>query len=194
MKTALLIGLVLVLTACVTAEQVRPAIHAINAEFKREYELVLDEIGSRRYPISIEEALAALARTLDGIGMTIVSQDPMTGLLRARGPAPSPLTDEEWQKAAEIDQPVMQQIIRPYVGTIPSHFVKLEPEGLDVLIRAIVIPSGIQTEVSLTARMREVAPPPSGLPRRDYLPPTAVRMGLEKIWREFERQIEVADR
>ena len=44
-------------------------------------------------------------------------------------------------------------------------------------------------ELSLTMRMREVAPPKSGMPRREYAPPTAVRMGLDKIWSEFEREL-----
>jgi hypothetical protein len=40
--------------------------------------------------------------------------------------------------------------------------------------------------------MREVAPPKSGMPRREYLPPSAVRMGLDKIWTEFERELRSA--
>jgi hypothetical protein len=38
-------------------------------------------------------------------------------------------------------------------------------------------------------RMRETAPPPSGMPRREYPPPSAVRMGLDKIWREVDREL-----
>jgi hypothetical protein len=30
--------------------------------------------------------------------------------------------------------------------------------------------------------MREVSPPKSGLPRRDYPPPTALKIGLDKLW------------
>jgi hypothetical protein len=37
--------------------------------------------------------------------------------------------------------------------------------------------------------MREVKPPPSGMPRRDYAPPAAVRIGLDKIWRNFEQEL-----
>jgi hypothetical protein len=38
-------------------------------------------------------------------------------------------------------------------------------------------------------RMREVAPPKSGLPRRDYPPPTALKMGLDKLWRTVDREL-----
>jgi hypothetical protein len=38
-------------------------------------------------------------------------------------------------------------------------------------------------------RMREVAAPKSGLPRREYPPPTALRAGLDKIWAALEREL-----
>jgi hypothetical protein len=30
------------------------------------------------------------------------------------------------------------------------------------------------------------------MPRREYAPPSAVRMGLDKIWRELEGELKVA--
>jgi hypothetical protein len=36
--------------------------------------------------------------------------------------------------------------------------------------------------------MREVAPPKSGLPRREYPPPTALQAGIDKIWSALERE------
>jgi hypothetical protein len=35
--------------------------------------------------------------------------------------------------------------------------------------------------------MREINPRP-GVPRREYPPPTGVRMALDKIWAEYERE------
>jgi hypothetical protein len=43
------------------------------------------------------------------------------------------------------------------------------------------------SRISLTTRMREIMPRP-GVPRRDYPPPTGVRMALDKIWAEYERE------
>jgi len=37
--------------------------------------------------------------------------------------------------------------------------------------------------------MREVAPPKSGLPRRDYPPPTALKVGLDKLWSAVDREL-----
>jgi hypothetical protein len=43
--------------------------------------------------------------------------------------------------------------------------------------------------------MREVTPPGSAdYPRREYLPPTAVRMALDKMWTEVAREFKATVR
>jgi hypothetical protein len=70
-----------------------------------------------------------------------------------------------------------------------AEFFNFEPEGLDTVITATIIDARGGSEVSLTMRMREVAPPKSGLPRREYPPPSALQTGLEKIWGALEREL-----
>jgi hypothetical protein len=62
------------------------------------------------------------------------------------------------------------------------------------VINATVLPRAGESEVALTMRMRQVAPPPSGMPRREYAPPTGVRMGLAKIWAQLENDLGVKSR
>jgi hypothetical protein len=38
-------------------------------------------------------------------------------------------------------------------------------------------------------RMREVAPPKQNLPRRDYPPPTALKIGLDKLWATVDQEL-----
>jgi len=73
-----------------------------------------------------------------------------------------------------------------------ADFISFEPEGLLTVINATTVDSAGGCEVSLTMRMREVAPPKSGMPRREYPPPTAVRIGLDKIWAQFEQELRAA--
>jgi hypothetical protein len=70
-----------------------------------------------------------------------------------------------------------------------GYFIKFEPEGLETVINATALEVPEGTEISFTVRLREVAPPKSGYPRREYLPPTAVRMGLDKIWDALNREL-----
>jgi hypothetical protein len=178
---------------CASDSQVRSAITEVNETFRKEYERILEERGSRAYQVAQPQAFDALRSALARLGMRIVDQSPEIGYLNASAPAPSPLDAEEWRQAAEADLPKMREIAVKHVGII-GRFLRFEPEGLDIVINATALRSGAGSEISLTMRMRETAPPPSGMPRREYPPPSAVRMGLDKIWREFEQELRARSR
>ena len=188
MRRALASVLLLGIAACATDEQKRDAINQVNSEFRVEYERILTERGTRIYRANLDEAFAALRAALGRVGMRVQDQSPRVGYLSVVGPAPAPLTDREWRIAAEQDQPRLREIATQHVGVL-GRFISFEPEGLEVVINATTLEVRSGVEISLTARMREIAPPKSGIPRREYLPPTAVRMGLDKIWEEFEREL-----
>jgi hypothetical protein len=57
-----------------------------------------------------------------------------------------------------------------------------------------VLPAAGGSEISLTARMRQVKPPPSGMPRREYAPPTGVHMAIDKMWAKIEEKLGVRGR
>lgn len=188
LAVALRLGAALLVAGCATDEQKRNAINDVNSAFRVQYERILAERGTRVYRASLDEAFPALRAALARLGMRVGDQAPGIGYLSVVGPAPSPLTDTEWRSAAEQDLPKLREIAAQHVGLL-AQFVKFEPEGLEVIINATALEVRNGVEVSLTARMREVAPPKSGMPRREYLPPSAVRMGLDKIWSEFEREL-----
>jgi len=186
--------LVLTATGCaLDPKNVGGAIDAINKAFRADYEAILKQNGTRVYPVTRTEAYDAMRVSLARLGMIVEAQDPVLGYVNVYAPAPLPLSQDEWRQASEADLPRAREIIGPYVGFY-GHFFKFEPEGLQVVIGGTVVevPSG--TAVSFTARMREVAPPKSGIPRREYLPPTAVRMGLDKMWRELQREFDATYR
>ena len=173
---------------CATDEQKRDAINDVNAEFRVQYERILADRGTRVYRTSLDDAFPALRIALARVGMRVQDQSPGIGYLSVVGQAPAPLTATEWKLAADQDLPKLREIAAKHVGLL-SQFVAFEPEGLEVIINATALEVRNGLEISLTARMREVAPPKSGMPRREYLPPSAVRMGLDKIWTEFEREL-----
>jgi hypothetical protein len=88
---------------------------------------------------------------------------------------------------------MMQQIAVRHIG-LPAYLITFEPEGLEIVINATVLPAPGGSEISLTARMRQVKPPPSGMPRREYAPPTGVHKALDKIWAQIERELGVKGR
>jgi hypothetical protein len=180
-------ALALLAAGCITTEDKRDAVNSINKAFRADYEATLAKDGTRVYKVSRAEAYDAVRVSMARLGMTVEAQDPVLGYVNVFAPAPRPLDQEEWRQAAEADLPQTREIIGPHVG-IFRHFFNFEPKGLETVISGTVIEVAAGTEISFTARMREIAPPQSGFPRREYLPPTAVRMALKKMWAEVERE------
>jgi hypothetical protein len=178
----------LLLAACASDQQKVNAINAVNQGFRAEYEKLLAERGTRLYRIRQADAFLSMRVTLAGLGMRTEQQDLSLGHLAVAAAAPLPLSDEEWRQASEIDLPLLRRLIEPHVG-MAAQFVKFEPQGLEVVINATVLETAAGTEVSLTVRLREVAPPRSGWPRREYVAPQLLKVGLEKIFAAFEREL-----
>lgn len=183
-------ALLVPLSGCVSADKKISAIRAVNEDFRQEYEPIIRQEGTRVFKASEAQAFAAMESSLRKLGMTIEAQDSSAGYLRAAAPAPQPLTREEWGRVAEADLPRMRRVVKEHVGFMGG-FIKFEPEGLDIVINVTTIEvSGGKVEVSTTMRMRETAPPKTGYPRREYPPPTAVRMGIAKFWSRFETELD----
>ena len=192
MQTALrasLFALVALLgQGCVSDEQRRAAIIDVNEDFRQRYEQILAKKGTRFFRVRREQAFPVLRSTFEQLGMKEADESPDIGYLNVYAPAPNPLTKQEWEEVAQIELPRLRELVGKHIGLL-KHFINFEPEGLDIVINATALERRGGTEISLTMRMREVAPPKSGMPRRDYAPPTAVERGLDKIWAQFERQL-----
>jgi len=184
----LLLGFSACLAGCVSDVQKHAAITEVNDVFRRDYEQILNEKGTRTYPVDQAKAFAALRNALTRLGMNVADESPEIGYLNVSAPAPNPLDAKEWREAADNDLPKMREIAVKHVG-VNGNMLRFEPEGVDIVINATALRAGSGSEISLTMRMRETAPPKSGMPRREYPPPSAVRMGLDKIWREVDREL-----
>ena len=172
----------------------RAAVDSINRAFRADYDVILAENGTRVFNVKRADAYDAVRVSMARLGMTVEAQDPVLGYVNVYAPAPRPLSDEEWTRAAQSDLPRTREIIGPHVG-IFRHFFNFNPKGLQTVISATVVEAPAGAEISFTARMREVTPPESDdFPRREYLPPTAVRMALDKMWTEVAREFKATVR
>ncbi len=177
-----------VLAACANDQQKISAIDAVNQGFRVQYEKLLADSGTRVYKVSRTDAFIAMRVALAELGMHTEQQNMALGHLAVEAKAPLPLTDDEWRSASKADLPLLQRLIEPYVG-IAANFVQFEPQGLNIAINATFLDAAGGTEVSLTVRLRETAPPKSGWPRREYVSPHVLSLGLDKIFSTFEREL-----
>lgn len=189
-----LVATALALTGCASSDDIRGAIHAVNEAFQADYAKIRAEMGTRRYRVPRGDVFVALHAALSRLGMRIADQDPDLGTLVVDAPAPRPLDAAEWRQAGESDLPRLREIASRHVGVLAAQTIRFEPEGLEIVIHATVVEVAGETEVALTARMNEVAPPRSGMPRREYPPPTAIRMALAKIWAQLDAELRAARR
>ena len=184
----LLCASVVVVGACASQEDIRDAIASVNLEFQKEYENTLREKGTRFVNANPGETFDAANAALVSLGLVVQQQSRGIGYLNAEAPAPLPLTRPEWDRASAADLPRTREILRKQVGAL-AEFFHFEPEGIDTVINVTIIAERDGATVSLTMRMRETAPPKSGLPRREYPPPTALRIGLDKIFAALDREL-----
>lgn len=185
------LALSMAMVGCASDQDKGAAIRAVNQAFQADYEAMLADQGVRTYKVRRMDAFVALHATFGKLGMRIADQDPDIGTLTAHAAAPRPLNAQEWRQAAAVDLPRMREIARPHVGLL-AEMIRFEPEGLEIVINATVLDADGGCEVSLTTRMRETAPPRTNMPRREYPPPTGVRLALDKIWRQFEQELRAA--
>lgn len=178
----------LVLLGCATEQEKADAITEINRIYGEEYQQILTENGTRSVDATPEQAFLAMRSSLMKLDMTIATSDSDSGYINAYATAPLPLSPEEWKRAAKIELPRLRKIVVENVGLI-GWFIQFEPEGLDIVLNVLIVDKSPGAEVSVTMRMRETAPPKSGFPRREYAPPAAVRIGLDKIWAAFGSEL-----
>ncbi|HSS69121.1 MAG TPA: hypothetical protein VLQ46_00530 [Casimicrobiaceae bacterium] len=184
----LALAAIAVVAGCVSQETKRDAINDINEAFKVEYEAALAKDGSHVVNAGPGDAYDAVYASFVKLGLVVRQGSRGLGFISAEGPAPLPLDRSEWDRAAANDLPKTKELLRRHIGAL-AEFFHFEPEGLDTVMTATIIGARDGAEISFTMRMREVVPAKSDLPRRDYPPPTALRIGLEKLWSAVDREL-----
>jgi hypothetical protein len=176
------------LAGCVSEDTKRDAINAINVEFRASYEASLAQDGTRTVNAAPSAAFDAVNAAFVKLGMVVTQQSRGLGVITAEAPAPRPLDRNDWDRAAAADLPQTRDLLRRYIGALAELF-HFEPEGLDTVMTATIIGRASGSEISFTMRMREIAPPKQNLPRRDYPPPTALKIGLAKLWAAVDAEL-----
>ena len=173
---------------CATEQNKRDAIREVNAAFQKQYEEALEKNGTHLVPASRGDAFTAVNAAFVKLGVVVREQSRDLGVLSAEGPSPLPLTRGEFDRCAAIDLPMTRDIIRRHLGAWAELF-NFDPNGLDTVMTATIVGAPNGSEISFTMRMREVAPPKTDFPRRDYPSPNVLQCGLDKVWDAVNREL-----
>ncbi len=171
----------------VTDPKVANALAEINLSFKYSYQKLLSDMGTRHFNVNRPVAFSGMLKTLENLGFTIKNTEGDYYIF-VTGPAPTPLDAQDWEKVKDSDQSTLRKIASKHIGMIKGGLAKLEPDGLNIEGFVTILEAYGGVDITITFRMKEIKPQPpeSILPRREYPPPTAARIGYEKIWYQFE--------
>ena len=175
-------------SACVSATQYNTAMTKLDSDWKKENDGTFESGGRRMVDIDWYDAFLAVQAAFRRLGMVVEQQDLDTGFIFATAPAPVPLTAEEWRQVQDADTSEMRTIIQPEVG-LAGWFATLDPSGKDVLVNAFLTDRPEGVEIALGMRLLLDKKMEDGRAKRTQAPPTAVRIGLEKFWRAFDREV-----
>jgi len=185
-----LISILLLGAKCVEVDVTDPKVAAamteINLSFKGGYQKLLSDMGTRHFNVNRPVAFSGMLKALENLGFTITNTEG-DYYIYVTGPAPTPLDAQDWEKVKDTDESTLKKIAAKHIG-IKGNFAKLEPDGLNIEGFVTILEASGGVDITITFRMKEIKPQPpeSILPRREYPPPTAARIGYEKIWYQFE--------
>jgi hypothetical protein len=177
----------MVAAACVTDKQYNRAIFKVEAAWKEANEQILETEGKRLFTATKQQCFMASQMTANRLGMVVEQQSYDTGYLFVSGPAPTPLTMDEWAMVQRAETDNLRELIRDDLGVV-SYWVELDPSGKDVLANIFITEKEKGTEVSVGLRLRSTGSK-SGKKKRLQPPPTALHIGLSKFWAAFEMEM-----
>jgi Caspase domain len=177
----------LVLVACISNKQYNRAILQLESAWKEANDRTLESEGRRFFKATKHQGFVAMQLAVRRLGMVVEQQSYETGFLLVTAPAPVPLTMSDWAVVQKSDTQEMRSIISEEVG-VASWFVTLDPSAKDVLANVFITEKGEGVEISIGLRLRNKKVE-ADRSRRMQPPPSAVRMGLHKLWSVFEQEL-----
>ncbi|MBW2490206.1 MAG: caspase family protein, partial [Deltaproteobacteria bacterium] len=183
-----IVSLSLVLVACVSNKQYNRAILQLESAWKETNDRILESEGRRFFKVTKHQGFLAIQSAVRRLGMVVEQQSYDTGFMLVTAPAPVPLTMSDWAVVQQTDTQEMRSIIAEEVG-LASWFVTLDPSAKDVLANIFLTEKeeGVEISIGLRLRNRKVETDRS---RRMQPPPSAVRMGLRKLWSVLEQELD----
>ena len=99
---ALVCSLLMISGGCVSIADVNRANYAIEAAWQKELDKLVEQYGVREYRVPKDDAMKAMRRAIQELGMVIEERDTEKGILTASAIGPRPLSQKEWEEVAKF--------------------------------------------------------------------------------------------
>jgi hypothetical protein len=161
-------------------ETINAGLRDLDAKWERENARILQQSGTRYYKVSRDNAHRALLIALSNLGMIIEQQDSKMGFINAKANAPSPLSISEWTEVRRLEEP------RAQAESGMGKLIIITPDNREIIINSFVLERSSDVQVTIRFRV-SIKNPVHGLYHGSQPPPSAVRIGIRKVFDEFER-------
>lgn len=152
----------------------------INMERAAENQQILSKLGTKQFQrISKDDAMKAMAITLQKLDIIVESSDYQGGLLAGRTKGVKPLSYEEFEVVKSIEKARMEK----YFGF--SSFG--DPSRIELVYNAIVLKTEDGVQISLRGRS-DIKTGTAEVASAEF-PPKWLEISYTKIWNEFEKNI-----
>jgi len=178
----------LFLAGCISFEETNRAMMAVDTDWAPENHAIFENEARRSYAVDSEVAFTALEAAFTKLSLLVNRRNREEGSLVGRAVAPRPLSDAEWNSASEVELPRVKATVTREVGPMAGMLVTLSPSSYYLLFAAGVSGDATRTQIGFTGRMASIAPI-RGRYYNEFMPPAALRLGVEKLWAAFETEL-----
>ena len=136
MRLAYLAVLSLALFGCVSMPELNQYARIVETAWLTDYQRVENTLRSRVVDGAASDTFFEVKDTLLDLNLPVISSDMVKGEIIARGVAPAPLTQREWDRVVESENPRLQALSHGWLALRhdPSNYLittKITVRGID---------------------------------------------------------------
>jgi hypothetical protein len=176
--------LAILLCGCVSIADINAGYYRIGKAWQLDNQRAEDEYRYRIIEADLLPAFEATRKTFLSLGMPVQSSNLESGVLFAENLAPAPLSQEEWLEVKRIETPRLKEL----GGTLFS-FPDV-PKDYRITVKATLRPlKDNKVLVIVDYLMDSPAWRQAGVLVTPHAPPTAVKFGSAKFWKQLEQEL-----
>lgn len=159
----------------------------VDKQWEKENASLRADFGDRTFFYDKLVCFRATSKALNNLGFIVVDRDFDNGFINGKAFAPAPFNKEEWEFIRSYELKRMKEEadkVRPNITKYLMMPIKKIASQLTVSLRE----EGGGTTISLFPSIVDRNDTKGFYPMK-YAPPTAAKLGMDKFWRELEKEL-----
>ena len=180
------------LPGCASRDQIIKDINftleSVDKQWGQENASIRAAFGEHSYYFDKKICFVAAGKALNKMGFIVVNKDYETGFLEGKAFAPAPFNNVEWEFIRKFELKRMKaeaDKLRPNI----TKYLKMPVKKIASRLIVSLWNQGGITTISLTPSIVDRNDTKGFYPMK-YPPPTAAKLGMDKFWQKFEKELE----